>query len=116
MTQIVYLAIVTMSQNEDNCIPEIEVLGDTQVNVQGGSNLNGDWSQYTPGQMRTPRTTILRKLPQSSVDIDENGSFVLNLEGFLSADGGRWCSMSQTIQEAQILREANIEMKAVGVR
>ncbi|XP_045477424.1 uncharacterized protein LOC123682707 [Harmonia axyridis] len=76
----------TMSQNEDNCIPEIEVLGDTQVNVQGGSNLNGDWSQYTPGQMRTPRTTILRKLPQSSVDVDENGSFVLNLEGFLSAE------------------------------
>ncbi|KAG5861097.1 hypothetical protein JTB14_035955 [Gonioctena quinquepunctata] len=30
----------TMSQNEDNCIPEIEVLGETQAN--GGSNSNGD--------------------------------------------------------------------------
>ncbi|XP_045471645.1 uncharacterized protein LOC123678577 isoform X2 [Harmonia axyridis] len=78
--------IPEIEKNEDNFIPEIEVLGDTQVNVQGGSNLNGDWSQYTPGQMRMPRTTILRKLPQSSVDVDEDGSFVLNIDGFLSAE------------------------------
>ncbi|KAG5877607.1 hypothetical protein JTB14_010294 [Gonioctena quinquepunctata] len=56
------------------------------LQVQGGSNLNGDWSQYTPGQMRKPRTTILRKLPQSSVDVEEDDSFVLNLKGVLSAE------------------------------
>ncbi|KAG5861096.1 hypothetical protein JTB14_035954 [Gonioctena quinquepunctata] len=36
--------------------------------------------------MRKPRTTILRNLPQSYVDVEEDGSFVLNSEGVLSAE------------------------------
>lgn len=41
--------------------------------------MNGDWSHYSPGQLRKPKTNILRKLPQSSIEVGEDGSFSFNL-------------------------------------
>lgn len=47
--------------------------------LQDGTSLNGDWSHYSPGQLRKPKTNILRKLPQSSIEVGEDGSFSFNL-------------------------------------
>ncbi|CAG9822100.1 unnamed protein product [Phaedon cochleariae] len=72
-------------EEEHNYGVEIEVPLECQFNDD--TSLNGVWSHYTPTQLRKPRTNILRKLPQSSIEVGEDGSVSINLlEEVQSAD------------------------------
>ncbi|CAG9822086.1 unnamed protein product [Phaedon cochleariae] len=74
----------TALQGRPSSQPFLLAVGTNEAEDDTGSN--GDWSHYTPGHLRKPRTTILRKLPQSSIEVGEDGLVSLNLEEVFRAD------------------------------